>query len=78
MNIDERIEALRVNIESLHSNINELWESSQRHDAAIEKLIEAQTELTKKVADHEDTWNRLANIVIRHEERLDALDGGGE
>lgn len=78
MDLDDRIEALRLNIESLHSNVHALWEASQRHDAAIEKLIESERSLNGKMGDLTDTMNRLANIVIRHEERLDAIDGGDE
>jgi len=40
MNIDERILALQVNIESLHSNIAGLCESAQRHEAQIGQLIQ--------------------------------------
>jgi hypothetical protein len=69
MNIGERIEALRVNIVSLHSSAHELFEASQRHDAAIGQPIASPKDPTV-------TMNRLANNVIRHEERLDALDGG--
>ena len=78
MGADDRIEALRVNIESLHASVHELWESSQRHDAAIGKLTETMDRLAGMVADHEETWHRLANTVIRHKGRLDALDGGGD
>jgi hypothetical protein len=39
--IDERIEALRINIESLHASVHELFEASQRHDGAIADLVTA-------------------------------------
>ncbi len=35
MDIDARIQALTVNMESLHANVHELWEVSHRHDTAI-------------------------------------------
>ncbi|HZU27845.1 MAG TPA: hypothetical protein VFA04_20105 [Bryobacteraceae bacterium] len=62
MDIDERIQALTVNIESLHDSIHELYETVQRNDQRLRAV--------------EDMSLRLANIVIRHEERLDSLDGG--
>jgi hypothetical protein len=71
MTIDERIEALTVNVETLHSNIHELWESVQKDRERVDATERAIQEIR--------TMNlRLANIVIRHDERLDALDGGDE
>ena len=65
--------------------LEHLLQISAKHDEVIAKhdgtiaqnhasrsgarLAEAQTDLTV-------TMNRLANIVIRHEERLDSIDGG--
>lgn len=80
MTIDERLEALAVNIESLHSNIHQLWETVQNGRADSERRLRAVEDATREMKDMSlkltDTMNRLANIVIRHEERLDAIDGG--
>jgi hypothetical protein len=61
----EKIEAQRVNIESLHANLHELWETSQRHDAALavlttqmNRLAEAMTRIARITGDQED---RLRN-----------------
>ena len=85
MNIDERIEALRVNIESLHSNLAHLVETTQATDGRIDRLTDNIDKLTGRVdtltghmTNLTVTMDRLANIVIRHEERLDSLDGSVE
>ena len=56
MNLDERIEMLRVNIESLHSNIAQLFEITQATDQRIDKL-------TGHMANLNVTMGRLANIA---------------
>jgi hypothetical protein len=64
MSIDERLEALTQTVE--------LLAGMQRvNEERMEKLERAMEKLT-------DTMNRLPNIVIMHEERLDALDGGDQ
>jgi hypothetical protein len=68
MTEDERFETLRINIESLHSNVHELWEASQRHDAAITRLL--------ALAEQDGVNIRgLARIAEIHERRLTALEG---
>ncbi|HEU0139871.1 MAG TPA: hypothetical protein VFQ79_09185 [Bryobacteraceae bacterium] len=66
MTIDERLEALTQTVEIIAGMQQEterlMQESDRRTEARIAQLTE--------------TMNRLANIVIRHEERLDQLDGG--
>ena len=78
MNIDERIEALaasidaqRVNIESLHSNVHELWEASQRHDRVIDKILVA-------VEQDGEHIRALARIAESHEHRITDLEGGSD
>jgi t-SNARE complex subunit (syntaxin) len=62
MNIDQRLEALTQTVE--------LIAAMQRdNEVRMGRIEEAVVTLT-------DTMNRLANIVIRHEERLDQIDGG--
>ena len=47
MNIDERIQALTINIESLHASTHELYEASQRHDSHIEQMREDAAQMRK-------------------------------
>ncbi len=92
MTIDERLQFLLQSTESLHSTVQELTGnmheltgnmhelaggfqslivSAQRHDTQIAELI--------RVAQIDgENIRGLANIAERHEERLDALDGGTE
>jgi hypothetical protein len=67
MDIDQRIEALTINIESLHSSVSELYSSVQRHDAQIEALI------TESKQDGENI-RALARIAEIHERRLTDLE----
>lgn len=75
MTIDERIQALTINIESLHANIHELYETVQRNAEASEKRLAS---AERSIDELKEMNMRLANIVIRHDERLDALDGGDQ
>jgi hypothetical protein len=63
-NIDERLDALAETVEILAS-------MHQGTEAAMAKMESA-------MADLAITTNRMPNIVIRHEERLDSLDGGDQ
>ena len=76
MNIDERMHMLQVNIESLHSNIAQLVEAGQISERRIDKVSAEVDKLSMHMTKLMQTMDRLANIVIRHEERLDSLDGG--
>ena len=83
MNTDERLDRLVERHEALTQTV-ELLAAMQRHNnEAIDRISEAQrkTEETKAelniaMGKLTVTMNRLGNIVIRHEERLDLLDGG--
>lgn len=88
MDTDERIHALRVDIESLHSNMAQVFETmtatDQRLTEKIDKLAGHVNKLTgdvDRLTGHMTkltvTMDRLANIVIRHDERLDGIDNGG-
>jgi chromosome segregation ATPase len=50
VDIDERIQALTVNVESLHASTHELYEASRRHDFQIEQMRK-DAEQTRKDAD---------------------------
>jgi hypothetical protein len=64
-------EELRLNIESLHASVHELFEASQRHDAVISKLL---------LAAQQDGENirALARIAEIHERRLTSLEDPAE
>ena len=69
MNFDERMEALRINIESLHSNVAQLFEITARdgdHIRDLAKIAQAQN----------DGIDKLLRIAVAHEHRLDSIDGG--
>jgi hypothetical protein len=88
MSIDERIEALiraseaqraeitalHVNIESLHANIHELWQASQRHDAALATNGERLGLLTAQMSRLTEAMTQLAQTGRNHEGRLN--EGG--
>ena len=69
MDIDERLEALRVNIESLHASVHELYEASQRHDSQIAQLISAARQDGENI-------RALVRIAEIHERRPSHLEGG--
>ena len=71
MNFEEWIEALRVNVDTLHANVHELFEASQRHDAQIAELI------TLARQDGENI-RALARVAELHHQRLTNLEGGEE
>lgn len=77
MTNDEKWEVLRVNIESLHSNVHQLWEASQRHDAAISRISDLMEKNEERMEKNEERMAaliensiRLNNIVIAHDEQL--------
>lgn len=64
MTIDERIEALQVNIESLHSNLSELYASvSKLHETSLNDGVHIRA---------------LARIAEVHEHRLSDFEGGSD
>jgi hypothetical protein len=69
MTIDERIEALQVTIESLHSNVSELYAAAVV-DAERFKQLHA---IATKDGEHIRALARIAEI---HERRLTALEDG--
>jgi len=71
MNIDERIEALAVNIESLHSNIHDLYEVTERNSMAIKQN-------TIAIARNSEHINALARLAEIHERRLSHLEGASD
>lgn len=68
MTIDERIEALTVNIESLHSSVSELHAIAQSHEGELR-------ELTAQSRQDGENIRALVRIAEIHERRLTQLDG---
>ena len=66
MTIDERIQALTINIETLHSNIHELWETVQKQAEESEKdrqiTRQAIGELKEMNRELNDMSLRIANM----------------
>jgi hypothetical protein len=62
---------LRLNIESLHASVHELFEAAQRHDAHLAQLI------TVSRQDGENI-RALARIAEIHERRISHLEGEPE
>ena len=60
---------LRTHIESLHANMAQLFEQSQKHDAQIAALIKASQQDGENI-------RALARIAELHQARLDDLEGG--
>ncbi len=85
MTIDERLEKLTERHEALTQTV-EIIAGMQREgekrmaelETATTHLTVTMTRLESATTDLTVTMNRLANIVIRHEERIDAIDGGDE
>lgn len=75
MDLDERMQMLTVNIESLHSSLAQLVEAGQASERRIDKLTVDVEKISGHMAKLTSTMDKLANIVIRHEERLDSLGG---
>lgn len=58
------IEAQRVNIESLHCNIHELFEASQRRDKQIDALLKA-SQQDGEISAHWPVSPRLTSADLR-------------
>jgi prefoldin subunit 5 len=71
MNIDERMQALHVNIESLHANLGELYDSVREFRSATEKSFQALGEAVSKL---QSAGENLWNIANAHEKRLDRYE----
>ena len=71
MTIDERLEKLAERTEAIAQSVELLTsfhlDSERRYEERFAKTEERMVELI-------DSMNRLANIVIRHEERLDDME----
>ena len=61
-------EVMRVNHDSLHANLAELFEAMQRHDSEIAANSRHIAEVTKAIG-------ALVQIVQSHERRIRGLEG---
>jgi 3-methyladenine DNA glycosylase AlkD len=68
-NIDERIDAIAMNLELLTHDVRQLAENSKRDAENIRALTTNVTRLTSIV-------ETLAGSVIGHERRITSLEGG--
>lgn len=66
--MEELREHVRVNHDSLHANLGELFESMQRHDSQIAQLITAARQDAEAI-------RALARIAEAHERRITGLEG---
>ena len=70
------IAAQGVNIESLHSNLRELFESQARQDAKIAATSEQIAQLTSKLDTLVDVVTKLALVATDHQGRIKDLESG--
>lgn len=76
MTIDERLEALTMNLELMSHSVAAHDRQIEAHDRQIEKLSDAITKLVG-VSDEDATAIRmLARIPEMHEKRIAGLEGG--
>ena len=68
MNIDERLEALTMNLELAHRDIQDLLKTSRQHGENIEKLMKR----SEQDGEHIHGLVRIAEI---HEQPLSNLEG---
>jgi hypothetical protein len=71
MNIDERLEALTMNLELAHRDIQDLLKTSQRDGQNIQDLLQASKQDGENI-------RALARIAEIHEHRLTHLEGDRE
>jgi hypothetical protein len=69
--IDERIEALRVNIESLHSSVSELYAIAVKDGESIR-------ELSALASKDGENIRALARVAELHERPPTDLEGGSD
>lgn len=67
MNIDERLEALTMNLELAHRDIQDLLAASKLHDSQIHDILKASQQDGENI-------RGLARIAEIHEQRLSGLE----
>ena len=76
MTPDQWMEAFRINIESLHSNLAQSIEAAAADREAIRRDGENIRQLAKIAQAQSESLDKLVRIAERHQGRLDAIDGG--
>ena len=78
MTIDERLENLAERTEAIAQSVELLTsfhlDSERRYEERFAKTEERFAKTEERMVKLIDSMNRLANIVIRHEERLDDME----
>jgi methyl-accepting chemotaxis protein len=74
MTIDERLDRLTERHEALTQTVELIAAAQMKTDERMAHLTETTDHLTERMGQLMDTMNRLANIVISHEERIDDLE----
>jgi methyl-accepting chemotaxis protein len=79
MTIDERLEKLAERTEAIAQSVELLTslhlDNERRYEERFAKMDDRFAKTEERMVQLIDTMNRLANVVIRHEERLDDLEG---
>ena len=81
-NIDQRLDRLTERHEALTQTVELIAPAQMKNDERMgkltermEQLTETMGHLTERTSQVMDTMNRLGNIIIAHEERLEHLEG---
>jgi len=74
--MQELREHMRVNHDSLHANLGELFESMQQHDAQIAANSSQIAQLIMAARQDAEAIRALARIAEPHERRITGLEGG--
>jgi archaellum component FlaC len=75
MTPEERFERIETILESVAKRQEEMAARQQYHDEALERMDARIRQLITAVEMDAANIRRLANIVSRHDERLDNLEG---
>ena len=80
--IDQRLDRLTERHEALTQTVELIAAAQMKNDERMgkltermEQLTETMGHLTERTSQVMDTMNRLGNIIIAHEERLEHLEG---
>lgn len=74
--IDQTLEYVATLQRSHDELIGKLVEQGDRNERLIGKLAERMDVLTERTIQAMDAINRLANIAVSHEDRIDKLENG--
>ncbi|MFN7935491.1 MAG: hypothetical protein U0R19_19330 [Bryobacteraceae bacterium] len=66
---------VEARFQRIETALEQMATRQQYHDEAFDRMDERLVKLDAHMAKLTETMDRLANIVIRHEERLDDIQG---